>query len=392
MASTPAHGDAPRVSVVMPLYNAGEYVAETVRAVLDQTWTDLELVVVDDGSTDDGVDVVRSLDDGRIRLLHADHGGEGAARNIGLQAARGELLVWNDADDVPLARRVERMVAAMADGVDFVHHDLLLIDGEGRQVGYQQGSNIAPDHVLPHFLRESFPVNNNSLMLRLAAVGDQRYAEHVKIGVDSDFMRRFAPHHVGVHLPEPLLMYRKHSTSMLATMAKDDDYPQLERLLELEPLELLVPDAFQADWPDDGLAVAHAVVALCLTRREYHDQGARYAELATADPLTPAASVAVLAVLDLVVGDPLRALARLETCLVNSFTAVLRGDALALLGQHADAARVYELAVRLNPGSYDAITGLRAMAQNFWIRDLDQRRPRLVPWLEDAARFAALPA
>jgi hypothetical protein len=90
----------PVISIITPLYNKEPYVAETIRSVLAQTITDWELIIVDNGSTDQGAEVVRQFSDGRIRLVSSPKRGPGAARNYGLGLASGEWVLFLDADDL----------------------------------------------------------------------------------------------------------------------------------------------------------------------------------------------------------------------------------------------------------------------------------------------------
>jgi succinoglycan biosynthesis protein ExoO len=129
---TMAHYPQPRVSVLIPAYDVGDVLPRAVRSVLNQTLQDLEVLVIDDASTDGTYATATALaaNDGRVRVLRAArNGGPGAARSLGLNAARGDWIAILDADDVFHPDRLARLVgAAEAGDLDAVADNLELID------------------------------------------------------------------------------------------------------------------------------------------------------------------------------------------------------------------------------------------------------------------------
>lgn len=100
---------ATRFSAVIPLYNKAQHIQETVNSVLGQTLQDLEVVVVDDGSTDGGAEIVSRIPDSRVRLIKQENAGVSAARNRGVQEATGEYVAFLDADDEWLPWHLEEL-------------------------------------------------------------------------------------------------------------------------------------------------------------------------------------------------------------------------------------------------------------------------------------------
>ncbi|MHC4524871.1 MAG: glycosyltransferase family 2 protein, partial [Planctomycetota bacterium] len=103
----------PIVSVIIPTYNAKELLAEAIDSVLSQTLSDLELLVIDDGSTDGTAEAVRAIDDTRIRYFYKDNGGVSSARNMGLDKAFGKYIAFLDSDDLYTPEYLETMVSAL---------------------------------------------------------------------------------------------------------------------------------------------------------------------------------------------------------------------------------------------------------------------------------------
>jgi glycosyltransferase involved in cell wall biosynthesis len=118
-----------RVSIVIPLFEAGPFVAEAIESVLAQTYPVFEIIVVDDGSTDDGAATVAAFGP-PVQLVRQEHAGIGAARNAGIRCATGDVLGFLDADDRSALDKIERQVAVLdlapdVDGVFGAVHEFV---------------------------------------------------------------------------------------------------------------------------------------------------------------------------------------------------------------------------------------------------------------------------
>ena len=101
------------VSVILPAYNAESTILEAVDSVLSQTDVELELIVVNDGSTDSTLEMLSALSDPRLTILSGSNTGPAAARNRGIKRARGDLIAFIDADDIWLPGKVTNQLAAL---------------------------------------------------------------------------------------------------------------------------------------------------------------------------------------------------------------------------------------------------------------------------------------
>jgi glycosyltransferase involved in cell wall biosynthesis len=125
--------DRPLVTALINTYNYGRYLPFAINSVLNQTYPNIEIVVVDDGSTDYTPDVLAQYAD-KVRAIRTENGGQGHSFNIGIPQARGELVMMLDADDVWLPDKVERMVelAAMRPKAGMLYHRFQNIDANGK--------------------------------------------------------------------------------------------------------------------------------------------------------------------------------------------------------------------------------------------------------------------
>src|SRR5262245_18723963 len=102
----------PRITVVLPVYNHENYVEQTLRSLFAQTYSDFEIVAVDDGSTDASLEVL-NRHAGRLSIIESSHEGPAAARNRAIEAANSEFIAFMDADDLCSPERLERSLAKL---------------------------------------------------------------------------------------------------------------------------------------------------------------------------------------------------------------------------------------------------------------------------------------
>ncbi len=123
--------ERPFCSVVIPAFQAAEFIGQAIESVLEQSYPEHEIIVVNDGSTDDTEAVVRRYD-GRVRYIEQENGGPAVARNTGIAAARGEMLAFLDSDDWWAPNRLERCVEELLaqPEIDVVSTDAFLVDGD----------------------------------------------------------------------------------------------------------------------------------------------------------------------------------------------------------------------------------------------------------------------
>src|ERR1700733_3701916 len=98
----------PRVTVLVPVYNGASHLSETLTSLLAQTYKDLEILIIDDGSTDNSVEIIKSFSGPRIRMMQKENGGLCSTLNLGIQEARGEYIARSDQDDISFPHRLDR--------------------------------------------------------------------------------------------------------------------------------------------------------------------------------------------------------------------------------------------------------------------------------------------
>jgi glycosyltransferase involved in cell wall biosynthesis len=205
------------VSVIIPAYNASNFIVETIRSVMEQTFTDWELIISDDGSTDDTESVVKPFLNQQIRYIRYPNGGVSLARNRGAAVAKGSYLAFLDADDVLTPNSLEKKVRDLQQHQDvaLAFCDVVVIDQNSLKTGEQLlGSD---DEVLKHLLlwdKTVIPGPSSILVTRKAYDTVGGFDPNFSTAADQDFFFRIAQQFKCHRVPEILTLYRKHGSNM----------------------------------------------------------------------------------------------------------------------------------------------------------------------------------
>jgi glycosyltransferase involved in cell wall biosynthesis len=216
--------ELPRISVVMPVYNAVAYVADAMESIRRQTCGDFELLALDDGSTDGSLEILDRIaaQDERIQVVRREHGGYPRLLNEGVCLARGEFLARMDADDVAEPDRFERQVRLLEE-----HSQCAVVGGQALLID-SDGDRIAPLRVkLSHaeidqelLSGRGSAIIHPAAMFRTTAVEQVGgYREDLAVGEDLDLYLRLGEQYELANLPEVVLQFRRHAASFTSQVS-----------------------------------------------------------------------------------------------------------------------------------------------------------------------------
>jgi hypothetical protein len=214
----------PRISVIFPVYNGSEFLEESLKSVLNQTFHDFEVLVIDDASTDDSAEIAKGFNDPRICVIRHDKNMRlPETLNHGLELARGEFIARMDADDICAPRRFERQVRLLD-----LHPGIGICGGWVRLFGGAANSTrkypVSPDAV-EAFRHFNCPFGHPTVMMRraLLVAHGLRYDPRAAAVEDFELWTRLLKVTRGANLPEVLLEYRLHEASVTSR-----DWPAMD--------------------------------------------------------------------------------------------------------------------------------------------------------------------
>ncbi|HVN85717.1 MAG TPA: glycosyltransferase family A protein [Candidatus Binatia bacterium] len=210
-----SYASDPKVSVVLPTYNRAALLDRSIMTVLAQTYDDFELLVIDDGSTDDTHAVVQRFTDQRLRCHRLDSNvGPGAARNVGIRAARGEFVAFQDSDDEWTPDKLERQMAAFARAaaaVGVIYSDMSLVRDDGTVVYHPSPSVTSGRAVDPATgFYQVYMLGIVGVVVRtecLLQVGG--FDEQLPAFEDLELLTRLAQRYEFIHIPQSLVRHHR---------------------------------------------------------------------------------------------------------------------------------------------------------------------------------------
>ena len=204
----------PLVSVIIPNYNYGRYLPETIDSVLAQTYPNIEIIVVDDGSTDDSVEVLKSYGD-KIKWFEQTNQGVAKARNRAFAESAGDFIAFLDSDDVWMPRKLEEQLKMFDNGeIGLVHCGYSDFDGKNTLCEYLQGlSGRVADEMLLYKRPVILGNGSGAVITRKAFEKVGGFDSSVVPAEDWEFFYQVARRYKVAFVPEILLEYRKHETN-----------------------------------------------------------------------------------------------------------------------------------------------------------------------------------
>lgn len=214
-----------KVSVIVPVYNGAETISKTLESVLAQTYKDIEIIVVNDGSTDDTLSVISAFEKDRVRVFSQKNSGAPAARNYGLAQAKGDYISFIDADDLWSKDKVESQVAVLDHSdpkVGVVYSWTALIDSKDTVFSYLPKKACIGD-VYKRILTTNFLISGSNAMIRKVCIDQVGGMDtSLKYTDDWDFFIRLASVcHFSV-VPKYQIYYRQSNTSITAQVSKSE--------------------------------------------------------------------------------------------------------------------------------------------------------------------------
>lgn len=210
------NNQTPKVTVLMPVYNGEKYLREAIDSILDQTFTNFEFIIIDDGSLDNSVEIIKSYQDPRIRLIKNEHNqGLVYSLNLGLSLAQGKYVARMDCDDISLPERLQKQIEFLDKNAEIAVVGTwvkIFNEKKGNQTTWQ--CPIDSLSIKWNLLFHN-PIPHSSVMFRKDIIlSNHGYSQEMLDVEDYDLWRRLASKVLLANLPSVLLFYRQHDSNI----------------------------------------------------------------------------------------------------------------------------------------------------------------------------------
>ncbi len=221
--------NSPSISIILPAFNSEAFIAEAIRSLLSQTFTDFELIIINDGSTDRTEEIILSFSDPRIHY-HRNEKNSGLiyTLNKAIDLAKGTYIARMDADDVCLPERlsIQKSFLDQYYDISVVAAPVIFIDWAGKETGIWK---LDRETILPGQIKKLMPFENcmahPSVMIRAAVLKEFRYKAYQKNIEDYDLWLRLLNRGYAIGKTEmPLLLYRVHDASVTGSYLKKNPF------------------------------------------------------------------------------------------------------------------------------------------------------------------------
>lgn len=206
----------PIVSVIIPVYNQEKYIKECVESVLNQDYENLEIIVIDDGSTDRTPEILKEFGE-KIRYVRQENRGPASALNYGIRLAHGEFIGWLGSDDVYLPSKIKYQVKKFQEDTSLalIYTDYIMINSEGNELRVVSCPSPLPEQFVKVLLAGNFINGSTVLMSKEYHEKVGYYDENLKASMDGDMWFRLLRHGFKFgHISIPLVKYRWHPANI----------------------------------------------------------------------------------------------------------------------------------------------------------------------------------
>ncbi|MBN3878585.1 MULTISPECIES: glycosyltransferase family 2 protein [unclassified Nostoc] len=236
----------PKISVIIPAYNAERTIAETIQSVQKQSFLDFELIVINDGSKDRTVEIVQSIKDERLQIFSYENGGLPVARNRGISHATGEFIAFLDADDLWTADKLERQLMALEQnpeaGVAYSWTCFMDVDEQGKPLSFLPSPRYAfAGNVYEKLLVSDFIHNGSNTLIRRQTLESTGGFDPACPGcADWDYWLRLSTRWYFVVIPKHQILYRRTPGAMSSNIEKmkEDALIAMKKAYQAAPPEL----------------------------------------------------------------------------------------------------------------------------------------------------------